>query len=91
MGFRTIELNKNISITYNEPGEKILEFKIKLETGDFIISKSKITINYSNQDLQNQFNRIINTFTSTTISKPSVLTKSPRFEVVPFSSKFKRL
>lgn len=76
LGFRTIELNKNISITYNEPGEKILEFKIKLETGDFIISKSKITINYSNQDLQNQFNRIINTFTSTTIANLSAYGES---------------
>lgn len=67
-GFKTIVQNQNITINYTAEGKKKLEFKIIFEDGSVKKSTSNIKIKYSNADLKTHFNRVINTFTSTTIA-----------------------
>ena len=61
-GYKTIALDQNIHIDYESPGKKVLQFKITLSDGTVLYRNSNITINYSNEDLYNRFNRVVTTF-----------------------------
>ncbi|MCB0383255.1 MAG: hypothetical protein KDD05_08145, partial [Psychroserpens sp.] len=63
-GFRTINLDENMTVNYSEAGQKLIRFKISLDTGEVITRNSKIEILYSNADLSARSGDVINTFTS---------------------------
>lgn len=62
--FRTINLNENIRVNYSEVGQKLIQFKITLDTGEVILRNSTIEISYSNADLYSRSSNIITTFNS---------------------------
>lgn len=62
--FRVISLNENITINYSEEGEKLIQFKITLSTGEVVLRNSSINILYSNSDIYSRSSNVITTFNS---------------------------
>ena len=62
--YRTINLNENIAVNYLEEGEKLISFKITLNTGEVILRNSTIDISYSNADIFSRSSEMITTFNS---------------------------
>ncbi|MFD2543453.1 T9SS type A sorting domain-containing protein [Lacinutrix gracilariae] len=63
-GFRTIPLDQNITVLYEEEGKKTIRFNLTLDSGELVSRTSTIEIKYANQDLSNLYNREVATFTS---------------------------
>ncbi len=62
--FRTLSLNENITITYSDAGQKLIGFKITLDTGEVLYRNSTIDITYSNEDLYSRSSQVVTTITS---------------------------
>lgn len=67
VGFRTIQPNQNISIQYQDKGSKELKTRITFQDGTERVSRSNITISYSNRDLHDLYLLNITQFTSTNV------------------------
>ncbi len=63
-GFRLINFNEHITVNYSENGEKLIQFKITLDSGETILRNSTIEISYSNADIYSRSGEVINTFSS---------------------------
>ncbi len=66
-GYRSIQPNQTIAIQYNAKGIKEIQTRITLNTGEQRLSHSKITISYSNEDLNTLYRRAVTQFTSTNV------------------------
>ncbi len=64
LGFIPIDLDKKTTINYALPGTKTITFRLIFEDGTLKTVKSKLDVSYANTDLQNLFNRTVNTFTA---------------------------
>ncbi|MEZ4801933.1 MAG: T9SS type A sorting domain-containing protein [Gelidibacter sp.] len=71
-GYRTVTTNQNISIHYPDKGIKELQTRITLVDGTKRHSTSKITIDYSNEDLNTLYQRAVVQFTSTNVPAPNL-------------------
>ncbi len=68
LGFRNINTNENITVNYLETGEKNITFRLTLSDNTVITRTAAINITYSNEDLEQHYNRSITTFTGSTIA-----------------------
>ncbi|WP_188462613.1 T9SS type A sorting domain-containing protein [Bizionia arctica] len=64
-GYKVVSLNQNMVVTYTEAGKKTITFKLTLANGDIITRQAHMEIQYSNEDLYSNSNRVITTFNST--------------------------
>lgn len=78
-GFRVINLNENISVNYSEEGEKLIQFKITLQTGELILRNSVIDITPSNEDIFERSGEVITTFNSSITPDLSVYGESASY------------
>ncbi|RAJ14643.1 T9SS type A sorting domain-containing protein [Olleya aquimaris] len=65
LGFRAVNINTPITVTYTKAGNKVLKSRITLSNQEVFKSKSTLNINYSAEDLNANFNRAVLTFNST--------------------------
>ena len=77
--YRTINLNENIAVNYLEEGDKLISFKITLNTGEEILRNSTIDISYSNSDLFSRSSEMITTFNSSITPDLSVYGESTSY------------
>lgn len=64
-GFVKAEIDKLITVNYQSEGQKTITYKIIFENKSQTIKQSKITINYSNSDLNRLFQRAPTLLTAT--------------------------
>jgi hypothetical protein len=62
--FRDVNLNENITINYLDEGQKVIRFKITLDTGEVMLRNSTIEIVPSNDDIYARSGQVITTFNS---------------------------
>lgn len=64
-GFVPMAFNEKKSVNYTSEGNKKIVFEITLGNGKKILKSSELQVNYSNQDVQNLFQRAVSLVTST--------------------------
>ncbi|SHG60881.1 T9SS type A sorting domain-containing protein [Winogradskyella jejuensis] len=70
--FKDVTINSNFEVVYSSDGEKLLTFLINFNDGSTKRSQSSLKINYSNEELNSYFNRVITTFQSTNTAPPNL-------------------
>ena len=71
-GYKLVNVNSLLNISYNDEGNKLLKFKITLDNLDVIESTASLNVIYSNQELNEKNNQEIIGFTSGTTDPPYI-------------------
>lgn len=77
--YRVINLNENITINYLDEGQKVIRFKITLQTGEVILRSATIEIIPSNEDIYARSGQVITTFNASITPDLSVYGESTSY------------